>query len=311
MNPRELHVELTHACPLNCAPCDHRVAGGAQLSLPALKALFLSPQLKDLTLLSFSGGEPTLHTNFEAAVLAGANTFPKARLVILTSLYATARLEKFLSRLTPQVTARLHIGSSLDGPARLHNRIRGRTDAFARLKAAHARIRKNFPAVQTGFTFTASALNAAYFYKTWQTAAYTLSAPLGLQFLVPNKNTAGLKPTLPQRILLGKDIRRVLVEINRAQKARDIYPLSECLRLKHALDLLTGITKQAGQCGAAQSFAMLSPEGNFYLCPFHKNVILGSVAVPLEGVWTQKNASKAFRESGRRYCGSCFLRCTL
>ena len=311
MNPLELHIELTHSCPLNCAPCDHRLAVGAKLPLSSLKKLFRSPLLEELRLVVFSGGEPTLHPGFEDAVLAAAKSFPGARLLILTSLYETKRLEAFLKSLPPTVIGRLHIGSSLDGPPRLHDRIRGRAGAFARLKAAHARIKKRHPGISTGFTFTATSLNTAYFHQTWRIAADVLKAPLGLQFLVPNSNTSGLKPDLKDKMSLAKNIRRVLSEINKSQQSGTNYSIEECLRFKLALDLLAGKTKPAGKCGAGRTFAMLSPEGRFYLCPFHKGSVLGSIDSPFNKVWTAENSARAFKKAGSRSCVRCFLRCTL
>lgn len=309
MTLSELHIELTHACPQNCAPCDHRLAGRALLPISALNKLFLSPSLKGLKTISFSGGEPTLHPEFEAAVQFAARSFPDARIIILTSLYEPARLQAFLRKLPPGLNRRLSVCSSLDGPARVHNYIRGRAKAFSRLKTAHARIRKTCPGVCTGLTFTASVHNASYFYQTWRTAIYDFKAPLGLQFLVKNKNTAGLELTPQGKTALTLDIRKVLAEVNRSPQARALYSMEECLRLKLAMDLLAGKPKPAAQCGAGRSFAMLSPEGNFYLCPFHKGIIIGSLTSRLNNIWTDKNARKAYSKAGSSACAACFIRC--
>jgi len=294
MKIETLHLELLHACPLKCRACDHRLMGGVRLSLKKLGPVFGSAAFKDLRTVSFSGGEPALHPELCGILKAAALAFPAARLILLSSLHCGARLEKTLKALPPPILARLHIGSSLDGPGPVHDAMRGRAGAYARLKAAHARIKNNFPQITTGFTFTATAANAAHFYNAWLAARRELGAPLGVQFLVPNPNTAGLKLCAAGRKKLAEGLLQAVSDCLASGQAGLASGLLAALRfLRHK--------KTARSCGAGRSFVMLSPEGSFYLCPFHKEI-----TGPLSGLSTLRPALKG---AALKTCAACSLRC--
>ena len=214
-----------------------------------------------------------------------AGAFPAAALVLLSSLYDGDKALALLRSLPAAVLARLHLGSSLDGPAPLHDELRGRPGAFAALKKAHAAVKREFPRLSTGFTFTATRLNAAAFYQTWLEAK-KLGAPLGIQFLAPNANTAGLE--------LGAADKKALAAGLKAAQAE-----APSGNLAAALDFLAG-KPAPGPCGAGTAFYLFSPEGLFYLCPFHK----GLTAPP-----GSESALRRRLPSSSPSCASCFLRC--
>lgn len=289
---RALHVELLHSCPLACLACDHRTLGAARLGPAALSALYARPELKKLELVSFSGGEPLLYPGLAAVLTAAAAAFPRAGLVLLSSLYDTKKALRLLRRLPPGVRFRLHIGSSLDGPAALHDEMRGCPGAFAALEASLDALRGAFPGLSAGLTFTATRRNAAAFYAAW-TEARRLGVPLGAQFLVPNASTAGLELDTAAARALAAGLRRALGECVPASR--------EAADLGQALDFLGG--GPAGGCGAGASFLMLSPEGEFYLCPFHKDI-----KAPLSAPGALRPPAAGRRT---RNCANCFLRCAL
>ncbi len=285
-----LHVELLHACPNACLACDHRLLGGARLSAAALDLVFASPAFRDLKLVSFSGGEPLLYPGLAAALKRAAKAFPRARLALLTSLHDPAAVQDLLRSLPRALLSRLHLGSSLDGPGPLHDELRGRPGAFAALALSLAAVKTDFPGLSAGLTFTATARNAAAFYEAWA-AARRLGVPLAPQFLVPNANTAGLEPGPAERKALAAGLRRALQEAGPSS--------SEAAGLRQALDFLGG--GPSGACGAGETFLMLAPEGEFYLCPFHKDL-----RAPLERPEALRPPAAGYRS---RWCAGCFLRC--
>lgn len=290
MRIEALHMELLHACPLNCLACDHRLRGAARLKPAFLSALYARPELKGLKLISFSGGEPLLYPGLAAAIVKAGRAFPRAALVLLSSLYDTKKALRLLRRLPSTVRLRLHIGSSLDGPPGVHDEMRGRPGAFAALKATLAAIRREFPGLPAGLTFTATRGNAASFYAAW-TEARRLNAPLSPQFLVPNANTAGLELDTAASRALAAGLRRALDEC--------VPSAPEAANLRQALDFLCG--GPAGGCGAGASFLMLAPEGEFYLCPFHKDI-----KAPLSRPDGLRPPAAGHRT---RNCSNCFLCC--
>lgn len=286
MAAEALHLELLHSCPSACLACDHRNAGPARLSAAALAPVFDSQLFRDLSLVSFSGGEPLLHPELAAIIRQAAQAFPAAALVLLTSLYDDKKALALLRSLPAAALARLHVGSSLDGPEELHDEMRGRKGAFAALKKTHAAIKGSFPHLSTGFTFTATRRNAAAFYDAWLEAA-GMGAPLGLQFLVPNANTSGLD--------LGPGDRKRL-----AAGLRAALSAAPSENLRAALAFLEGGSRRTS-CGAGRTFFMLSPEGLFYLCPFHKEL-----TSPLERA---RGLRARLRSPASETCKACFLRC--
>lgn len=287
---KALHIELLHSCPLACLACDHRTLGAARLKPASLSALYALPGLKGLELVSFSGGEPLLYPGLAAVIAGAAAAFPRAALALLSSLYDTKKALRLLRRLPPAVLLRLHIGSSLDGPAGIHDEMRGRPGAFAALKASLDAVRAEFPGLSAGLTFTATRRNAASFYAAW-TEARLLGAPLGPQFLVTNVNTGGLELDTAAKRALAAGLRRALGECAPASR--------EAANLRQALYFLGG--GPAGDCGAGASFLLLAPEGEFYLCPFHKDI-----KAPLSGPGALRPPAAGRRT---RNCANCFLRC--
>ena len=294
MSAEALHIELLHACRLKCLACDHRLLGGDRISAAQLRRIFSAPEFSRVRLVSFSGGEPLLHPELARIAADAAAAFPRAALVVLTSLFDTPGLEKFLKALPRPLLGRLHLGSSLDGPARVHDEMRGRAGAFAALERSHAWLKVNFPPLSTGFTFTATSVNAAYFFETWLEAR-RLGAPLGLQFLAPNANTAGLELKTADRKALAAEIKAVL-----SVEAESRTGAAEAGSLKAALKFLDG-GSGAASCGAGKTFFMLSPDGLFYLCPFYKEI-----AAPLAGI---RELRARLKGPALKACSGCFLRC--
>lgn len=296
MAAEALHVELLHRCPLRCLPCDHRLLGVAELSPALLRAALKEPELRALRLVSFSGGEPLLHPGLAAMLRATGRALPAARLVLLSGLWDAKALGALLRSLPAPLLRRLHIGSSLDGTPAVHDRMRGIPGAFARLERSLALLAAEFPQVSAGLTFTACSVNARHFHGAWL-AARRLGVPLGLQFLVPNANTAGLQLDARAAKLLAAGIKAAL-----GDAAGGVLPDAETANLRAALAHLEG-KAAAAACGAGSAFFMLSPEGLFYLCPFHKEL----TARPGE------QAGLAARLTGpaRKACAGCFLRCAM
>lgn len=289
MRLEALHIELLHDCPCACLACDHRLAGKARLQPAALRGLFRRPELKSLRLVSFSGGEPLLYPGLDRELRAAASAFPSAALILLTSFHPPGKALALLRRLPEKVRRRLHIGSSLDGPEKVHDMMRGTPGAFSALKNSVKAISKEFPGLSAGLTFTATRLNAPFFREAWEEAR-GMGLPLAPQFLVPNANTAGLGLDRPSKKAFSAALRKA---VGACASDADAAPL------RQALDFLGG--GPAGTCGAGSTFLMLAPEGHFYLCPFHKD-LTAEIAHP-EKLCPPAGGPRT------RHCAQCFLRC--
>ena len=132
---KELHIEINHKCNLACLMCNHRFDDNqnAQINKEDFSRLISSGALKNLELLSISGGEPTLNEDFDFILKNAVKTLKDAQILILSNLIDSDKLFKALENLKPEQLSKIHIGSSLDGPREIHNKIRRNDEAFDKL----------------------------------------------------------------------------------------------------------------------------------------------------------------------------------
>jgi pyruvate-formate lyase-activating enzyme len=132
---RVLHLHPTLTCNLACSHCysasapqqrGHLAAARWQRALPWLRA-------QGYEQVSLSGGEPLVHPEIDALVAASRAAGLRVTLISNGLLLADARHDALVSQLDG-------LAISFDGLAPVHNRLRGRPDAFARASAAVARL---------------------------------------------------------------------------------------------------------------------------------------------------------------------------
>ena len=149
---RIVHLHPTRLCNLACLHC-YSESGPQQktsIDLNSLQCVLPLLKAEGYNLISISGGEPLMYAPLLSLVdQAHANGF---RVTVITNgLFTAKRMGDVASRLDG-------IAISFDGPAAIHNRLRGRSDAFERASAAPARLADNGRPVAAAISLTREAL---------------------------------------------------------------------------------------------------------------------------------------------------------
>ncbi|MEN8163781.1 MAG: methyltransferase domain-containing protein, partial [Acidobacteriota bacterium] len=120
---REMWLHLTNRCNLRCTHCMFASSPEASLELKPEELQRVLKEGSDLgcNLLYATGGEPMIHEGFPLLCRFVADR-PDTHLVTLTNALATHRLRPLLDDLPRN---RFHFQVSLDGPAPVHDALRG------------------------------------------------------------------------------------------------------------------------------------------------------------------------------------------
>ncbi len=149
--PVHLTVFLTRRCNAGCPFCFYRASGGEAGSGAALSHGAPELSLREfsraartigpLLWLAFSGGEIFLRPDLADVVQAFYHSCRPAIILLLTNGLLSERIARQVEevlRRCPRSTVAVKL--SLDGPARMHDRLRGVPDAFDRVMATYHRL---------------------------------------------------------------------------------------------------------------------------------------------------------------------------
>lgn len=139
-------------CNCRCVMCDiWRIRQVRQITAADLEPHLDSMQLLKVRWVVFSGGEPQL--NRDLAKLAEMLRAQNIRLTLLTAgLLLEAQADEVAGMVDDLIV-------SLDGPAEIHDQIRGVPDAFQRLARGVAAVRRRRPGIEIGARTTVQKAN--------------------------------------------------------------------------------------------------------------------------------------------------------
>ncbi len=153
---RVVHLHPTLTCNLSCAHCYSSSAPqqGASLDAATWRAALPWLRAQGYDQVSLSGGEPLVHPQIAEFVAASQDAGLRVTLVsngLLADARHGPRHDALLNRLDG-------IAISFDGLAPVHNRLRGRADAFERASQALARLAARGLPVAAAVSVTRAAL---------------------------------------------------------------------------------------------------------------------------------------------------------
>ncbi len=307
--PTRVVLDLTRRCNLRCAMCRTwaRQSDG-ELTAAEIDALLarLGPGLLWLDL---TGGEPFLRRDLPQIFDAVATRATALGVLhFQTNGWFTARVlaqtEALRRRLSPQIE--LIVTVSIDGPAALHDRIRGVPGAFARAAATAAGLRDAGIDVHVGTTITRD--NAEHLPATW----------------------AALRDALPQ-------LPRARWHLNAMQISPHFYDNAEAAPLRVAVDdvgahvfarglprslpelmesiyLVNLAFTQRGEpsgvgCQALRSTLFVSPEGELYPCHLYDRPLGNVREHDVVALWHAASTLQVRGDIERLACGGCFSAC--
>jgi MoaA/NifB/PqqE/SkfB family radical SAM enzyme len=146
LKPRKLLLALTYQCNSRCIMCNiWQMPKLRELSLKEWKILVRDPFLSNLRSLDLTGGEALLHPEFSVILSLFINNLPKLKKISLVtngfiSKSGFKKIEKIV-KLCQEKEINLIISVSLDDYADGHQKIRGVSRAFDRVKLSLKKIR--------------------------------------------------------------------------------------------------------------------------------------------------------------------------
>jgi len=298
--PVDAVLAVTYRCNARCTMCGiWKTKSGAEL--PPETYAKLPSSLRDINL---TGGEPFLRQDLAALHAEVKRACPAARTVISTNGLLT---ERIVSAVREIARTEPHIGVaiSIDGPADIHDRLRGvpgnYEKAIATVKALQKAGFKNLR-----IAFTATPANARYLSET-----YDLAHTLGVQFTCAIEHSSehyfhsdkstGPLPLDELRRQLEQVMRRELRAISPKRWARAYF-------MQGLYDLARGRGRPL-RCRAGRDFFFMAPSGEIYTCnasPFR----MGSLAEQnFDALWHSTEAENARRQVAACETG-CWMICT-
>jgi MoaA/NifB/PqqE/SkfB family radical SAM enzyme len=324
---REFYMELTYRCDQKCVMCDvwRRYRRSPELEEKELsseeikKFVSASRYLSDLQLAVLTGGEPFLRADLAEISGFFLGNFPGLKLILLTSAFNTELILERLREIEQRWgSARLQLGSSLDGIGKTHNRIRGCRGAFAALERTLDSVQSEFPQISLSLNFTITPRNFREMEAAFQFAR-NRGADFSAQFPVPWKGTTNFAWKEKERQELRRIIRAVVQELiddEESEREADIFLrdpafLSKIYYWQGLLEYEKKPQRLFDSCKAGRECAMFSPQGDLYLCPPFKYETLGNVREqPFDELW-ESPAVNEFRSRIERGDCHCWLNCMI
>ncbi|MBK8234176.1 MAG: radical SAM protein [Deltaproteobacteria bacterium] len=311
--PTRVVLDLTRRCNLRCAMCHTWSQPVAHELTPAEIGAFLR-QCPELVWLDLTGGEPFLRSDI-GAVFDAVVTHARALLVLhfQSNGWFTARVLDESSRLRERLRARggdageLIVTISVDGPAALHDRIRGRPGSFARAVATADGLRARGIDVHVGTTLTRH--NAGELEATW--AALREALPW-LERRRWHLNAMQLSQHFYGNAALAELRVPVAAALRRHAIARGVpHSLTELMESLYVVNLAAiERGEPAGiRCQALRSTVFVSPEGELLPCHIYDRPLGNVREHDLRALWRSEHVRRVRADIDRLACGGCFSAC--
>jgi radical SAM protein with 4Fe4S-binding SPASM domain len=301
---------LTERCNLRCAHCYQEAGPGGQ-ELPFQEIVAVIEEAADMLAawrdaygINFSpsfhvtGGEPLLHPNLPA-ILA---EMKRRQFAVFLLSNGTLITEAWADKLAALEIDGVQI--SLEGPAQIHENIRGPGSFAAAVSGARNLVAAG---VKVIFNATLSRLNAASFLDLVPLSLSLGVQELGFARLVPSGRGEALLDQMLSPEELKKLYREVLsIEVSGLDVGSG-DPLANQMNLAAAPEAGEGDTFPYGGCAAGISGLTLLPDGTILPCR-RLPVPLGNVRRDrLREIWATSPVLDALRDKTRYpgKCGSC------
>jgi len=299
MKPVDAVLAVTYRCNARCAMCGIWKSPPRE-ELPPAAYRGLPPSLRDVNL---TGGEPFLRDDLPEIHAAVREKCPRARTIVSTNGILTDRIVGQLREMRRR-ERNIGVAISLDGPAELHDSIRGTPGAYDRAMATLRALQaENFRNLRLAFTITPRNI-------VQLRPMYDLARNLGVEFTTAVQHAsehyfqASLKPeeiaTPALRGQLESLIRSELSGLSPKRWARAYFMRGIWEFISHRGRPL--------RCRAGADFFFLDPSGTVYTCnamPFKMGVLSEMAA----GQWDSREAGEA-REKAARCEAGCWMICS-
>jgi Fe-coproporphyrin III synthase len=298
--PTDAVLAVTYRCNARCAMCGI----WASPPVPELAPVDYERLPSSLRDVNLTGGEPFLRDDLPEVHAAVRRTCPRAQTVVSTNGLLTDRIVKFMKQMRA-VEPGIGAAISLDGPASVHDKLRGAPGTYERALATVRALQKE------GFTnlrlaFTATAANAQCL-----GTVYALARGLGVEFACAFEHASEhyFHRRAGSGDLDGEALRTQLQQVMRAE-LRSFSP--KRWGRAYFMNGIWQFVRGEGRplpCRAGRDFFFMDPSGNIYACnamPFKMGNLKERT---FDGVWSSLDAEGA-RASARGCANGCWMVCT-
>jgi radical SAM protein with 4Fe4S-binding SPASM domain len=270
--PMHLAIELTDKCNLQCRHC-YRDSGPSRTQhfpLPRLLSLLSEAHENGVQSIELSGGEPTLHPDFNEILAFTLNHF--SAVALLTN---GTKITDTVSDLLEQYRNRAFVQIDLDGPtAREHDDLRGMSGSFSKATSAIARLSERGVRVRVAMSLHSGNVGAIE-------QTYRLACKLGAKLFLCSPVMDVGRAT--EKMVLSWDQLKESMELLESLAEKDPNRVLKASEIKR----LTG--KLGTNCGAGSRSIAVGPDGDLRPCflvnrklPHFKNVLTGSLNEALD-----------------------------
>lgn len=307
-SPTRVVLDVTRRCNLRCAMCrTWERARGEELEPAEIGAVLA--RLDRLRWLDVTGGEPFIRADIGEVLDAVAEHTPALELLhFQTNGWLTERVTEHTARLRERTAAALVVTVSIDGPAALHDEIRGRAGSFARAVAT-ARALHAIAGVEVHVGTTITAKNADAMDATWAAlqaelpgwsrARWHWNAMQISAHFYGNAGAAALHVPVDRLVrqhLRARGLPRTLVEA------------METAYLVNLAHVAGGEPSGIG-CQALRSTMFIAPEGGVFPCHIYDRPLGNVRERDVLEIWHDAATLQARRDIERLACGGCFSAC--
>jgi len=306
--PEELHLELTYECNQKCLFCDlpYKRDKKREISFAEIKNFVCKSKcLRKIKRILLSGGEPWLRKDFLKIYAFLKKVFPGISIGILTNFSNSYLILKNLQRMDGNVW----LSTSIDGLDEKHDRVRGRKNAFSELLFTYGLLRKKFPHIGISFTFTLFPENYDQILPVYQWAKKNRTS-VGFQVMVQKKETKLFCWDREKIEKVDEQVNEIILDIYKQGDLDTSRLPFEVLNFVLIAKYVRDPKRFFPNCPCGTRFAMFDPFGNVYLCPVHKDKIIGNIRrEKFDEIWFSQEAKKTREFFNQRVC-HCWLCCT-
>ncbi|HUW21264.1 MAG TPA: radical SAM protein [Candidatus Bathyarchaeia archaeon] len=323
-HPYKLNFAVTSACNSRCKTCNvwrgYNSNSNLQkkdLSLREIEKIFISAP-KSFVWLSLSGGEPFLRKDLVEICNIALQNLPSLSLIsIPTNGLLQDTVIKKVQEILSLPLANLFINFSLDGPEKIHDKIRGISGAYKKTWSTYQNILAlsgKEPRLAVNLETTISKYNLKYlesFFRKLTTEGHKITVTIAhkgylYQNLEDNKSFTGLNHD-------SKTLNRVIDIIKKNLKISSVIDLVERIYLERISEFYRKPRIQPLTCIALESSIAIDAKGNITPC-FMWNRILGNIRdfnLDLKRFSTKRKQEilKTRKLIKAGYCPNCWTPC--
>ena len=310
--PEHLVLPVTYRCNARCAMCNLGRDHGEEITAGTIDRLTADQDaLSELAVVNITGGEPFLHRRLEEICFTLAERVPSLRLIgFSTNGLLPERIHGVMRNLAENLPGRdlkLGIEISLDGPAEVHDRVRGVPGAYEKAMAAFRalqKLHKSDPRLaEIGFGCNVNRLTVDHLERTLSIAGdlgarVTFTPAVASDLYFQNEEQAG------DFALTERDREKAAAFYDELLKRGLLDSFYQGFATEY---LRTG--RRTVGCVFRYRGLFLAPGGYVYICQRSRGLHLGSLARGTLGEILFSESSLKLRDSIADLCRTCGSNC--